>query len=511
MLYSSNSRKSNTIRNVLYAWSSQVIIIFMNMVVRIFFVRILSKEYLGLGGLFSNVISILSLAELGIGSAIIYSLYEPLAKNDKEQISCLMLFYKRVYILIGTLIGIIGISISPFLQYFIKDMPNIEHLRIIYLLFVLNSSVSYFFSYKASLISADQKDYILKKVRIKVNLLMYILQIIALILTKNYILFLSVQVLATVLQNLICNHIVNKLYPYLKRYRQNKINPKALHQIWKNTKALILHKVGSIAVFSTDNLIISKFTGLSNVAIFSNYTLIQDALNTILTQLFSAMAASVGNLTALESENKAYEIFERILFLNFWVYSFCSISFLCLSQDFIELFFGSDYLISPLILLILTINFYLNGMRKSVMTFRDAYGLFWQNRYMPIIEAVFNLAISLLLVKTHGMLGVLSGTTISTILMPVWVEPLVLFRNGFHKGLFVYWKAYVKYILLFMIAGICTFWICSRVIYIPGISLIVKAILCMIVPNILFLFIFKGNVNFQYYLNLIKNARKRDV
>ena len=186
------SRKIKTIRNLIYAWLSQGFTITMNIIVRIIFVHILSKEYLGITGLFSNIITILSVAELGVGSAIVYGLYEPLAKNDQMHIKALMQFYKKIYTGIGIFILVAGFTLTPYISWFIKELPDIPHLQFIYLLFICNTAASYFFSYKGTLISADQKEYILKKIRMKVLFSMYIAQIIILLITKKYIAFLLV-------------------------------------------------------------------------------------------------------------------------------------------------------------------------------------------------------------------------------------------------------------------------------------------------------------------------------
>lgn len=503
-------RKSNTIRNLVYAWLAQGVTIIMNMIVRVIFVRVLSKDYVGIGGLFSNVITMLSLAELGIGSAIIYGLYEPLAKNNQRSIRALMQFYQKVYVMVGVLIGVVGIALTPYIGWFIKDIPDIPLIEVIYILFVLNAALSYFFSYRASLITADQKDYILKRIRMKVLVAMYFAQMIVLIVWRNYIGYLCIQIIFTISMNVGFSVAAEKLYPFLKNKERLPLETKQFREIVKNTKALLCHKVGEIAVFSTDNLIISKYSGLSSVADYSNYILIQETLNGILVQVFNAMAASIGNLVAIEKREKNIQVFDKVMFLNACLYSFCSICFLCLAQDFVRLCFGENYVVSSYVLLLIVINFYLSGMRKCTATFKAAYGLFWQNWFVPLLEAVVNLVTSLILVQYFGVAGVLLGTMISSVLAPVWVEPFVLYHYGFQENVFKYWKEYIKYMVLLIITSGVTWGISNRIIYIPIFSLFIRTIICLICIIVIYYLAFRKNDNFIYYLELFRSfVRKR--
>lgn len=249
-------RKERTVKNLMFAWLNQMVMLLMNIVVRAIFVRVLSKEYLGLSGLFSNIILLLSLTELGVGTAIVYSLYEPLAYKQEDKIYSLMWFYQRVYIAIGIVILAVGTALTPFLHLFIQEMPDIPEIKQIYFLFVLNAASSYFFSYKSSLISADQKDYVVKQVKLIATLAMYLCQISVLYTTKNYILFLWIQIAATVAQNLSCMWIADRMYPFLREKRPSKLSGEMLKEISKNTRAMMYHKLGEVVLSSTDNLVI---------------------------------------------------------------------------------------------------------------------------------------------------------------------------------------------------------------------------------------------------------------
>ena len=503
-------RTANTIRNLVYAWMSQGFTIVMNLVVRIIFVRILSRDYVGIAGLFTNIITVLSVAELGIGSAITYGLYAPLANGSQNKVKALMQFYRRVYIFIGGFILFAGIALTPFLAWFVKEMPDIPHIQVIYILFICNAAATYFFSYKGALISADQKDYILKKIRMQVQFLMYISQIFVLILCKNYIGYLSVQVIATVVMNAGFSRMADRMYPYLKDRQKVSLESSQLQQLIKNTKALFCHKIGTVIVFSTDNLIISKFTGLGNVANYTNYSMIQEMLNGVMIQLFSAMAPSVGNLVASENETQSIEVFWRVMFLNAWLYGGCALCFLCLAQDFIRLCFGEIYLISEDVLFIIILNFYLTGMRRSVLTFKDAFGIFYQNWYIPLLESGVNLIVSIFLVQKIGIIGVLLGTTISSIVGPLWSEPYVLFRYGFHHPLFEYWNQFWKYFFLTIGTGIIAWYLCNKITFIPIFSFLVKGICCVLIINSMFYIVLRKDQSIRYYLEVLRGLNVWD-
>lgn len=497
------SRARKSIINFIYAILGQGLGLIISFISRIFFIRILGSEYLGLNGLFTNILTVLCLTELGVGSAINYSLYKPLADQDIRKCQMLMQFYKKVYILIGVIIIILGISITPFLNFFIKDMPNIQNINLIYILFVINTAVSYFYSYKKNLIEADQKTFITTIYHYTCNILLHIFQIIYLIITKNYIGFLIMQIIATLIENILISKKADKMYPYLKNKRKIKLDNITKNDIISKTKAMMMHKVGSVVVNSTDNILISGFVSLTSVGIYSNYALIITNLNTIIGHIYSSVTASVGNLCANSSKTKQYIIYKNINFLTFWIYSFCSICLLVLFNPFIEIWIGKEYLFDISLVLVLVINFYISGMRKSVMTFKEAMGLFEKDKYKAIIESIINLIASIILVKKIGVLGIFLGTFISSITTCVWVEPYVLYKYGFQRKISLYFKNYLKQVILTIIMASFTYFICSFINFNIYISFILKGIVCLIIPNAILYFIYGDSRWFKYFYNKI--------
>lgn len=354
-------------------------------------------------------------------------------------------FYRKVYIVIGIFVGVIGSVLTPFLDVFIKEMPDIPNLEIIYLLFVWNSALSYFYTYKVSFVNANQKAYISTICNMFSNILLTILQIVILILTNNFILYTAVQMVTTVLNNVVISKIADYMYPFLKEKGKTKIKPAVLAEIKKNVLAMMMHKIGGVIVFSTDNILLSKFVGVACVGIYSNYVLITNTVNGLILQLFSAITASVGNLGVAEENQKKKNIFQVAFLVDYWLYSFCSICFFVLFNPFIKLWLGENYMFSIDIVAIICLNFYLTGMRQAVVTFKNAFGIYWQDRYKPIAEAAINFIVSIVLVQKMGIAGVLIGTIVSTILADFFVEPYILYKYGFQSSVAEYFKKYFFY------------------------------------------------------------------
>ena len=390
----SNSRVKNTTINSTVAILSKILIFLVQFICRTVFIRVLSTEYLGINGLFTNILTMLSFAELGIGNAIIFKLYKPIANNDEEKIKTYMKFYQKAYTMIGIVILLIGVTIIPFLKYIIKDVPNIkENIYLIYLLFLANSTISYFFIYKKSIIIGYQKEYITTLISFISILIQNILQIIILIITKNYILYLVIQILTTFVDNFITSKKANKMYPFLKSKTYTKISKIEEKNIFKDVKSLLLYKIGYVLSDGTDNIIISTFVGVTEVGLLSNYTTITNAIKTFLSAFFNAFTASVGNLNTEENTEKKQKIFYQMMFLSFFIYGIVSMEIVFLLNDVIEIWLGVNYILNYLICIILGINMYIDGIRFVNYTFRNTMGIFKQGRFIPIISSLVNVRI----------------------------------------------------------------------------------------------------------------------
>ncbi len=503
------ARTQNSIRNIMAAMAGQVGGVLVNLLARVFFLHFLNQTYLGLNGLFTNVLTMLSLVELGVGPAMAYSLYKPLADNDTERIKSHMLFYKKAYITIGLAIAALGLVFLPFYTVFMDEVPDIPHLNVIYLLFVANTVVSYFYSYKRALIVCDQKKYIDTSVHYGAYFVLNVVQIIFLALTSNYVLFLILQVISTWAENVILARKADKLYPYLRDKNVQPLEKEDSRVIFRNVAAMSMHKIGAVVVNSTDNILISKLIGLATAGLYNNYYTIIHPLQTITNQIFESIVASVGNLKATVKEgdlSHLKETFNDVFFFGFWIFTFCSICLLNLLHPFIEFLWlrNKGWLLDNMTLYVLVLNFYLYGMRRPVLTFRDATGAFWHDRYKPIFESVINLVASILLAKSFGLAGIFLGTLVSTVTTSLWVEPMVLYRNVFKSQLRDYFIRFFGYTFVGVIICVITTWVCNQVGY-SLLSLIPRGLICLILPNALLLVVFRKTQEFRYFSRLGKD------
>lgn len=492
------SRTKNSIKNLLTGIVGQVVTVLLSFINRSVFVYFLGVEYLGVNGLFTNILTILSLAELGVGSAIVYSMYKPIAENDKNTLKALMNLYSKIYIIIGIVIAVAGVAITPFLDLVIKHRPNVNNLVLIYLMFLTNTVISYFFSYKRSIITADQRDYICLIYRFVFNLIKVILQIIILIITRNFILFLTIQILCTLGENIAISMKANKLYPFLNSRDNIKLDKKFKSNIFKNIKALMIYRVCATMLDGTDNIIISSFVGVMWVGLLSNYTLIIGSISLVLTQIIGSVTASIGNIISSESSEKQEEIFNVVFFVSFLLYGFSSVCLIILINPFISLWIGERYNLSQLTVVIIVLNFYIYGMQNAVWTYRSAMGLFIYGKFRPLISGIMNIIISIVLAKYCGILGVLLGTTITRLVTNVWYDPIIIFRYGFKKSVISYYIKYLQYFCAFISSLIIT-WQISYIINGTGmVNFIVLLIVSCLIPSILFTLVFKKSKEFKY-------------
>lgn len=498
------SRTENSIRNIftgLFGQGLQVLLSFIN---RMVFIRCLSADYLGLNGLFTNVLSVLSLAELGIGSAIVYALYKPLAEKDEKKIAAYMNFYARAYKTIGIIVAVAGIIMLPFLKVIINVPYQIhENIYVLYCISLFNTSITYFFSYKSSLLIADQKNYVVLLCSYCTSFAQTIFQIIILLLTRNYIFYLLAQTACGMIYNVWISRVADKSYPFLVNTKY-KLTSGEKGRLVRDIRALVITKLSSVLVNNTDNILITFFKGLATTGVTSNYTLLVNTLNNLLNQIFNGLTASVGNLNAVETKEKKYFMFKVVNLANFWLFGWATIGFVFLSSIIVELFFGSQYVLEIDIVIIMAVNFYTVGMQNAVWTYRGTLGLFRYGRYLLLVTAALNLILSVVLGQQLGVFGILLATFISRIMTNIWYDPFAVFKYGLHLNPIKYLYIYFKYIGILLFT-ICIIFGCSK-IFEGDIWLV---ILCVIVPNIVFYITLKKTEEFTYVKNMALNFVQR--
>lgn len=503
-------RTKNTIMNVATAWLGQMLLIAVNLISRRYFLQILGAEYLGLNSLFANVLSLLSMAEMGVGSAINYSLYKPIANNDTIQICALMQLYKKVYAAIGIFILGVGSLLTPWAPSLVgkTDIPMLGY---VYILFVINTGVSYFYSYKASFLMACQKKYLFNINHYLWQLIMYIFQIYLLFLTGNYFVYLICQVLITLFENVTIAKITNKQFPFLKNKKKYKVSAEIITEIKRNTLATILSKIGSTLVTSTDNILVSKFIGIATVGIYGNYSVIRTALSNIIYQAMHATTASIGNLSVVGDSKRKFEIFNVLMLIAVWMYGWGAIGIGFLLSPFISLLYGAQYVLDDKVVFLLAVLFYIEGCRQAFLVYIDAMGLYWHLKYKGIIEALINLVVSIILVIHLGLIGIFLGTLVSNICWSVWREMYVVFNYGLKIPWKICIKKYVFYTMIISISAVIVYFFSFKIYSNTLLGFSLKVLLCIFIPNILFFLIFRNTQAFhdvsQLIRNLIKNKK----
>lgn len=453
-------RLNNSIRNVAASVMGQSLAIIINFATRMVFVRTLSKEYLGIEGLFSSILMVLSLTELGIGSAIVYSLYKPLAEGDQAKVRALMGLYRRAYLSIGLIVAILGTLISFKLSWFMNKVPDIPNLQLIFLCFVLNSALSYFFSYKGSLITADQKNYIVLINRYVFSIFMCLFQITALLVFHSYWAFIGIMIFSTLLQNISISVISNRLYPYQNEKPVGSVDAETMAEIKKNTFALVIHSFAGVSSTPIANMILSSFVGIGIVAVYANYLLITAGFQRFVSQIFDAIMASVGNLGVTESNEKKHKIFMVCLYINAFLAIIFSVPLVAIFSGSVKLLFGQTYVLPFYLEILIVVLAFAKNLRSAGLSFTGAFGLYWFTRYKALAEAVILIILSLLLVQYFGLGGILSANIFTCIFISAVIEGYMLYKHGFKissRGYFLRWAYYlgVLAILSAVAFGIC--------------------------------------------------------
>ncbi len=503
-------RVKSSLLNITAGLANQFIITALSFISRTIFISTLGIEYLGVNGLFTNILAMLTLAEAGLGVSIMYSLYKPVAENDHYRINILMKFYRNTYLVIAAIVLILGLSIMPFLDFFIKD-AKVENIHLIYLIFLLNTVAPYFYVHKNSFLNVSQKGYIVTGIYSISSIISICIKIGILHYTQNYILYLIIDSVITILNSIILAIIVNRMYPFLRDKVKGKLDPETKGSITKNVKAIVLQNLGNYFIFGTDNIIISSFVSIAAVGLYSNYNMLIEICRTFINQVFNNIYHSVGNLVASESKEKIYFIYKVYRLVNFWLYSFFTIFLAIMLEPFITVWLGSDFLFDDALIFILMFIFYERGMRNSITTVKTTAGIFHEDRFAPIAQAIINLGISIILVKSIGITGVFIGTLISQVSVPFWTTPYLVYKKVFKMKVASYYSQYLLYSLIMVTTYFLTNIISSFISVESYISLIALGIICFIVPNVVFVLVFKRTDEFIYVMNIFKSLFRKQI
>lgn len=497
------SRTKNTLINFIVGFGAQLFQYVLSFVARTIFIMLLSVEYLGVNGLFTNVLAVLSLAEMGVGGAFVSLLYKPLYEKDTEKLKSLMTAFKEAYMVIGVFVGIAGLVLYPFLDLFIKE-NNIENISLIYFMFLTGSVVSYFYAHKIAFVSADQKLYIKTIYSQIFAVIQYLLQIIVLLLTKEFILYLAIQIICPIVGNFILSMKVNRLYPFLKE-KGIPLDKKTRADLKRKVLAGMYHHSGYVMVTGTDSIIISAFLGVYWVGIYSNYLLIIGVISSFTTLCFNSVTASVGNLAVSSDKEKNFNIFRKIQFLNFLLVGFSSVCFIVLFNPFITIWIGNEYLMDQKNVILMVTMFYTGhlGIQKSINVFKYTTGLFYHDRYAGLIGGLINIFVSLYLVRYIGLAGVFVGTIISTFSTRLWAEPYVVFRYLFHRPLFYYFNKYIIYGIATIMTTAFVYFVTKFIPHDTWTGFFTMAAACGILTVGIFILLFFKTEEFKFFYEFL--------
>jgi O-antigen/teichoic acid export membrane protein len=501
-------RVQNSLINIGAGLANQMIITILSFVSRTVFISTLGIEYLGINGLFTNILAMLTLAEAGLGASIMYSLYKPLAEGDHYRVNVLMKFYKNAYMIIATIVLILGLAIMPFLDIFIKD-TNINNLHLIYLIFLLNTVAPYFYVHKSSFLNVSQKGYIVTGFYSISSIISVCLKIAILHYSQNYILYLVIDSVITISNSIFLAVVVNRMYPYLKDKVQGKLDSDTKKDITKNVKAIVMQNVGNYLIFGTDNIIISSFVSVAAVGIYSNYNMLIEICRTFINQIFNNIYHSVGNLVAKEKTEKVYSIYKTYRLLNFWLYSIFTIFLAIMLEPFISIWLGKEFLFEGNLIYVLMFIFFERGMRNSITTLKTTSGIFHEDRYAPLVQAVINLVISITLVQKIGITGVFIGTLFSALAVPFWTTPYLVYKKVFFKPISTYFISYSVFLVMGMGVFSITKYIGDFINPHDFKTLIIKGSITLLIPNIIYVFIYHKTEEFKYLYGIVKGMSQK--
>ena len=505
-------RTKNTIRNIIWGIVNKFVILLFPFIIRTILIKKLGSEYLGLSSLFTSILQVLNLTELGFSGAIIFSMYKPIAQNDSKTICALLNLYKKIYRVIGIIILIIGIAIMPFLDKLINGTyPENINIYILYGIYLFNTVITYFlFAYKSALLTAHQRVDITSNVNTVMYIIQYCIQIVVLCVLKNYYIYILINTFTNILNNIVIAIITKRKYP--QYICKGKINKQENKEIQKRVYGLMIQKICTTTRNSLDNIFISAFLGLNIVAIYSNYYSILSAITGILIIITDSMVAGVGNSIVTETIKKNYDDLTKFNFIYMWISGWCTICLLCLFQPFMELWMGKEYMFPLITVICFCIYFYALKIGDVLSTYKQASGIWWEGKYRAAAETVCNIVLNYVLGKKFGVNGIILATAISLLAIGFGYGTTIVFKYYF-KGISPkeYYIKHIFYAVVTIINAFITYWICDKFIPYNRFSIILRGIICLVIPNIFYLGCYYKTNMFMECKKFLYKIVKKDI
>lgn len=517
------SRTVNSMKNIITSYANQLLILLLNFVIRTVLIRYLGEEFLGINGLFTNILSILSLAELGVGTAVSFKLYGLLERDDKQQIQLYMKMYKTIYTAIGFIIVFFGILIVPFLKHIIHDYEKVAGMGInvsfVFLLYVFNSAATYWFmAYKQVIVKAAQKTYKLTTWGYGIFIASSVAQIFVLKHTKNFVLYTSVIIVFNILLNLVCARIASSLYPYINEKTSEHITRKEAIELFKDCGALLLYKINSAVINASDNIVLSMVKGIHIVGLYSNYTVVIMSAKGLFLRFFDSIEAAIGSIHATGNLLWKQNIFRTINFISVWLHTIGAACIAVLCDELMLVWLGDYFVIDTFVydkqMYILPIRYlagvelYLFGFEGFLAKFRTSFGLFRQLKFRPIICMVTNLIITIVLVPYMGVAGAMIGTLVASLTIFV-IDPIVIHKHELKSSLLRYFLMNVIYVAVAFLAVVASEYLCKLTPYGTWGTLVLHGVICVGVSSVLFLGLFCRTYAFKASVQMVKDVIKK--
>lgn len=502
-------RTKNASRNIVFGVILKFYQIAVPFIIRTAMIYFMGVQYLGLNSLFTSILQVLNLTELGVGSAMVYSMYKPIADDDTKTICALMGLYRLYYRVIGIVIAIIGSILTPFIPYLVKnDLPSGLNIYILYLLNLAATVLSYWlFAYKNALFQAHQRVDVTSKITLMTNTIQYIIQLIIIIFIKDYYFYVLATLFTQALTNIITAVAATKKYPEYKP--KGKLDHQLVKEINQRIRDLFTSKLGTVVVNSADTVVISAFLGLTILAIYQNYYFILTSIIGIVAIIFQSCTAGIGNSVIVETKEKNFNDLKKFTFLIAWIAGFCTCCLLCLYQPFMEIWVGEELMLSFSAVICFCIYYFVYEINQLLSTYKDAAGIWHEDRFRPLITAGANLTLNLILVQVWGIYGVLLSTVLSTLFvgMPWLLHNLftVLFER---KLLPLYFKALIKHSVVVVFSCIVCYSVCQLFVLGEWTTLIVRGALCCVIPNAIYYVVYRKNAEFEQCIKLLDNITK---
>ncbi len=493
-------------KNIIFGYLSNFVYLILGFVLRTVFLSRLGETLLGVNGLYTGILSVVSLAELGVGTAMNFSLYAPVAQNDLEKVKSYMRFFRRAYLAIAAVVGILGLLVVPFLPVIVKNSIGLtrQELTVYYLIFLFNTVSTYFMAYKYSLVNARQMNYIQTNAATVSKIVTSFVQIVILLTVADFLWYLLAVAIVELLQKIVMNAYLNRKYPYLKARDAKPLSREETKKIVEDTKALAIQKIGDAARLQTDAIIISSFLNVTLVGLIDNYNMIIVAVTGFVDIVFNSVISGFGNLIATESKEKQLSLFRVYRFTAAWLYGFSAVGFWFLLSPLVETAWGSHRVIAFPVIFCLILDYYLKGERIVLYNFKTAAGIFREDRYLAFLQGIVNLILSVVLVQRMGLIGVYVGTVVSG-LMANLIRPFLIYRICFERTAWSYFKdVFAYWVHLGVVAGILVPLAHVILVEKSWFAVIGMAVVVSVVFHGSFFIVFQRREEYRYLSGLVK-------